>query len=868
MKKTGIAYIGMTALFCGIFTVSGFGKEIITLTSYTNGVTVLADAAEYSRDEAGTVWDMNELRDIPFENGVLQPSVAGGIWSASSSESGASAGIYLLNGGIPNPPHKFHPTLISGVTPYGGIHPIEATEYYRLSLRMSMPQSQRGSAHFTWSHDPDVSPSSLGDTANVGQAALYDSRPTFNGATPLQVKYPSGFRIYDIDLTGTFDNGEYISWLSYPPQAPSGAGWSGDIYSLMIIPSTAQAAGTRFKIDWARLYNPDTATNLVITWTTTGVPSDNYHSIALYVDDDNSGYDGDLYASGIANDGSFVFNTGCLPPGSHYIYLKVLNHAGGGFIEEASSGYSSEIRIDAPPMLDFSAPSVTSGVDYATAELGNPWDMNNSSDVEDLHDIYGVAYQNGKLTGTMKTYTGASGNPIDPSIFLNTSKNGTHIPIDTTKYHYLTFRMSTDISQGNSLFGRMIRGWVAKLSWWKSSVEIDGTYSRDLHLYEGMRSYSMDLDDNDLANPNYSYDAGWEEIGQANVFRLDPAEADTALPFVLDDVKLCADNVPNAGRYVIKWNCTDADDANLTVSLYYGYETDLGYSEYTNPIAVLHQTPGVNQYVWDTSALASDRYYIRAEVTDGINTNSFMSQLPIVVDTGIPRLNLEGDDLAVFDTSDGTWYIAYADGGGSAIQWGWSSVEPVAGDYNGDGTNDLAVFDQATGRWFIRTVSGQTLAWSAFWGWPGVRPVPGDYNGDGTDDLAIFDQNTGRWFIRTLSGRILAWSSYWGWPGVEPVPGDYDGDGIDDLAIFDQNTGRWFIRTMAGRILVWERWWGFAGCTPVPGDYDNDGVADKAVYYEPSGMWYFNFSSGKADEVVGPWRGPGSIPVPGNFDGK
>ena len=40
------------------------------------------------------------------------------------------------------------------------------------------------------------------------------------------------------------------------------------------------------------------------------------------------------------------------------------------------------------------------------------------------------------------------------------------------------------------------------------------------------------------------------------------------------------------------------------------------------------------------------------------------------------------------------------------------------GDYNADGKNDLAVFDSNTGNWFIRTVSGTTIRWRENWGWP------------------------------------------------------------------------------------------------------------------------------------------------------
>ncbi len=903
--KTSVCLV--LACFWGSFHVGEALAQRITLIAPTQGPLTIASAEEFSTDVARSIWNMDELRDIPFENGVLQPSVTNGIWSAATEQAGAGAGVYLLNGGIPNPPHSFHPTEVSGMTPYGGLNPIDTSRFRKLSLRMGLDQAERGSVYVTWSSDPDVMPSDLGNTAVVGTAGAYDHRPTFTADYQLtSVNYPSGFKLYDIDLTPDFDTSEYVSWLSYPPIYPAGKAWSGDMYALMTIPSTESQVGSTVQLDWARLYDPDTATDLTITWDSAGIPADIYHAVALYIDNDTSSFDGDLYASGIVDDGQFIFNTGALPPGDYYLYLEVLEHFNSGFNVVARSGYSSRITIGEPPQFTFTSPTATSGVDYATTELGNPWDMADSSDIAQSYDLLNPVFQDGQLHAAVPGLT-------DAMLFLNTERDGTTVPIDTTKYRYLSYRLEADHSQGDALFTRMIRGWVTKLTWWDTDLLVDGTYSRDLHLYEGMRAYTMDLFDNDLANPNYDYDAGWEEIGQATVFRIDPLESDVDVNFILDDVKLCAENEPTGGNFTIAWNCQDGDDTNITVSLYYGYFSDLGYQEEPTPIASRQQTSGPNQFTWDTFGLPTGDYYIRAEVTDGLHTQSVMSPVPIVIDTGIPRMNVSGMDPTVFDTSDGYWYILYANGGAEAIQWGWPSVEPVSGDYDGDGIDDLAVFDQATGRWFIRSVAGATIAWEVFWGWPGVRPVPGDYNGNGTndlaildqntgrwfiqtvgreelawsvfwgwpgvdpvpgdydgdgiDDLAIFDQNTGRWFIRKLSGDIILWEAFWGWPGVTPVPGDYNNDGIDDLAIFDQNTGRWFIREVDGTVLAWEEWWGFAGCTPVPGDYDNDGIADKVAYYESNGLWYFRFSGGGPDDAAGPWRGTGTIPVSGNFDG-
>ncbi len=905
-------HLAYFTLSSALLLSSSTWAQQITLTSPSGSPLIIESAEEFSMDVAGSIWDMDTLRDIPFENGVLQPTVSGGIWSAASSQASSSAGVYLLNGGIPNPPHSFHPTEVSEMTPYGGLNPIDTSRFRRISLRMGLDQAQRGSVIVTWSNDPDVAPSDLGSTTKVGSAGLYDYRPTYTaGYAPMTLNYANGFRLYDLDLTGGgYDSNEYDApALSFPPIAPSGAAWTNNnMYALMVIPSTAQQVGSTFQFDWARLYDPDTATNLTVTWTTTDIPVDNYHAVALYIDTDNSDFDGDLFASGINDDNSFTFNTGALPPGDYYLYLAVLQHFNSTVTQIATSGYSTRITIGAPPQFVFTSPTATSGVDYATAELGNAWDMGSNTDMDQALDIIGGTFLNGQYSGTAAAY------PLDPMLYFNTQSAGQTVPIDTTKYRYLSFTLEADHSQGNALFTRMIRGWVAKVTWWNTSLSDDGTYSRDVHLYEGMRTYTIDLFDNELANPNYSYDAGWEEIGQATTFRIDPLEADVNVPFILDDVKICAENKPAGGTYTIGWNCQDADDTNVTISLFYGYEDDLGYHEEATPITVMQQAPGPNEFIWDTFSLPTGEYTIRAEVTDGLQTQSVMSPLPVVIDTGIPRIDVSGMDPTVFDTSDGTWYILYASGGAEAIQWGWSSVDPVAGDYNGDRTNDLAVFDQATGRWFIRSVNGSIIAWEIFWGWPGVIPVPGDYDGDGADDLAIFDQNTGRWFIRNMAGDILAWSLYWGWPGTDPIPGDYDGDNIDDLAIFDQNTGRWFIRnmagdilawsafwgwpgvtpvpgdydgdnvddlaifdqnsgrwfirSMAGNIMLWEDWWGFAGCTPVSGDYDNDGISDQVVYYEATGNWYFNFSGGAPVQAAGPWRGPGTIPVSGNFDGQ
>jgi hypothetical protein len=97
--------------------------------------------------------------------------------------------------------------------------------------------------------------------------------------------------------------------------------------------------------------------------------------------------------------------------------------------------------------------------------------------------------------------------------------------------------------------------------------------------------------------------------------------------------------------------------------------------------------------------------------------------------------DFDGDgssDLAVFDTGTGAWYVYTLGLSGRpagvlawAVGWGWPGAWPVPGDFDGDGVNDLALFDTADGTWYIMALDGRQLAWGVAWGWPSALPVPG-----------------------------------------------------------------------------------------------------------------------------------------------
>jgi hypothetical protein len=98
------------------------------------------------------------------------------------------------------------------------------------------------------------------------------------------------------------------------------------------------------------------------------------------------------------------------------------------------------------------------GEDYATNELGNPWDMNGPEDIafeytRDKGSVSGLSFNNGVLEATATTN--------DPRITLRlptdphtnpVPQDGTYHPIDANKYKYLTVRLNVPVNNFAQVF--------------------------------------------------------------------------------------------------------------------------------------------------------------------------------------------------------------------------------------------------------------------------------------------------------------------------------------------------------------------------------------------------------------------------------
>ncbi len=218
---------------------------------------------------------------------------------------------------------------------------------------------------------------------------------------------------------------------------------------------------------------------------------------------------------------------------------------------------------------------------------------------------------------------------------------------------------------------------------------------------------------------------------------------------------------------------------------------------------------------------------------------------------------LPGAFIAIYDNLQvGTWVVENVGSstGIEVIGFGWSGVEPIVGDWDGDGFKDVGVYNRAGNNFLVRYSDGSHKVIGL--GWPGVTPVVGDFDGDGDDDVGVYDNN-GTWALNTDTGVRIAG---FGWSGTEPIVGDWNGDGIDEAGIYNRPGNNFLVPRGNGAQIVGLGW---AGVIPIVGNWDSD-VNNEVGVYDPQTSTFA--LAGQKPFVFGK---PGSQPVVGDvyFDG-
>lgn len=825
--------------------------------SYPTAPITVAEGDDFATEVLQNPWDFNQAWDIGWYESFSRSgiSVSGGVWTGVQSAAGAY--VFPLFSGFQN---SFigEPLPGDNALPKQGMsYPIDASKYSLLSFKMktSSPSSyavmwNAGTGNY-W---PD----------GTQMGASYDGIYHSSRAYPMPANRD---RLYVFDMSNLKSSFEQVSGR-----------WGGSVVALRIDPTFMAEAGTSVAFDWVRLADPSTSKNFTLKWQTSGLPESRV--VKLYYDNDNRGKDGVLFKwfSDESDPGEYSLNTAMFPPGEYYFYIVI--EYGSGLTKKVESNYSPLLAVNGRPGGYFSSPSAVSGDDYATTEVGNPWDMSDSADVANLpgsewpdewRQFSSHSFNNGLFQAVANAPI-APALETDVQVHLNVNPNR---PIDTSKYRYLTYRMAVDPTNFKDIHDEVKNGWVSRIVYWNLALFGDGGHPHAQSLYEGYNTYTLDM----WKEGSTESGLAWGGNKHLAHLRIDPLETSIPTWFFLDWVKLTAENRENNGAYTISWDLSDVEGRALSFSLY--YDTDDQGFDGTLIKTFESISAGAGSHVWDMSGLPdASSYYVYGVVSDQYSTKRFYSTTPVATGSYTPPAasqkvpydydgDFRSDPVIYRPDAGGLYYILQSTVGVSVVSWGTSGYKPVSGDFDGDKKEDYNVVVESGGYlyWAIRRSSDGALYY-ALWGITGDRLVPADYNGDGRSDVAVYRPSTGTWFVFMDNGTVKV--QPWGLAEDIPVPGDFDGDSIADFAIWRPSTGEWWVLNSsipiggAGYFSVTQ--WGLPGDIPMIGDYDNDGKTDRTVWRSSIGYWFVLNSSNNAIEMT-QWGLPGDVPRVGDFDG-
>jgi hypothetical protein len=518
--------------------------------------------------------DMRDRTDVGwFLYGVDQPranltgiTLANGVLSATAATTDPN--LFLLETGNP---------LSVPRGRRGDVQPIDATRYRTLAIRMRLSGAQ-------------------GTRVSDGQ--LMWTRKT----------------IYDSpnSVAGSF--AVYGGWQVYLLDIPSlglavGDAWLGSIGSLRLDPTVV--AGQTIDIAWARLVSNDAQGLSTITWSGGG-------AVDLYLDDDTSEANGTLgliaknattLSRGVTG-GSFAFQPGALPAGDYYIGIRA---TGTTTALKYSTGH---YHVEGVPTLHFTSPSPDgSADDFATTQLGNPWDMDSVADIDATANVSGARITSLNVETTSGTPLGpqrvlqATGAASDPILYLLAgSRRGAARPIDPARYRIATIEMG--LPGDRNING----GSIARIVW-RQKGDVAETVSEDIIINHRSGANNIDTISLDMktlpiepgaGSPSHT---GW--VGTIDEFRFDPDEFAASTDFWVRRVKLAA--LENAGSsYRIAWTY-DAQNSGATLSLWY----DLDGSGFNGTRIVDGVSPAAGGFTWNTAGLvAGQEYFIYSQLTD------------------------------------------------------------------------------------------------------------------------------------------------------------------------------------------------------------------------------------------------------------
>jgi stage II sporulation protein D len=186
-------------------------------------------------------------------------------------------------------------------------------------------------------------------------------------------------------------------------------------------------------------------------------------------------------------------------------------------------------------------------------------------------------------------------------------------------------------------------------------------------------------------------------------------------------------------------------------------------------------------------------------------------------------------------------------------------VQPLAGDWDGDGKDEFGVF--RAGQVSLRMADGTVTRYLL--GRSGDVAVVGDWDDDGKDSVGMF--RSGTWYLRNaLSAGPFDRTFSFGAAGYQPVTGKWAGRGHQGIGVV--RGAHWYLRTSvtpgpAERTFIY----GIATDRALAGDWNGDGSDTPGVFR--SGVFYLRWGLDSGNPLVVRFGRSTDAPVVGDFDG-
>ena len=554
----------------------------LPISAQTSNLTIsinqISVGDDYAYSQRGYFWDFSDVShyasELTTQDFAHTNSLIGGMFTGTISR--GDERVTLLT----------PPIVGTNLTQYeGAFHPIDSTNYRYATVRLCVNQSVNHSYMYYFTERPYV-PSNFG---SIG--------PRFINA---------GCSLVNYDMFGNPADGDLL-WQN---RSITGLGLRA-----------GHLPGTQIKVDFVRLSKTaNSGQTMTISW-----PGSNT-AVELFFDTD---YNGQYITpiQKILSGTSYDWVVPNLVPGTYYIFSST----NGGPLTRGP-----QFTVNAPPIISIQSPGYTSGNDFASTELNDPWNMSNSEDIVQYGNIANASFTSGAFVGTNTN--------SDPWINLNLKTR----LINPSKYYYLTYRMRVSGEQDIGL------GSVTRLFWSTAPNQVPITTTNDIVIYENWHTVTVDLRTSLLAD---SSSGTWQNGIQKYGLRLDPFEFPATSPrtFYLDDIKLTGNSSANS-TFMVGYNASDPDGAEMRVRFFYTSSSDgtnaipLNCTIVTSPPPtfgphtvflplVLNNsnlidtsTIGSSQLCnWDVSQVPAGTYYIIIEGFDGMDTVRRISDAPVEI---------------------------------------------------------------------------------------------------------------------------------------------------------------------------------------------------------------------------------------------